>query len=396
MHPLHLELRRWHFPNRYFPLNSSFLEEAFVLFKQSHRLCLQLLMDKKHETRNTSSAASCSFGKEKMPLLSPPGKGHQPQTTSTSWPFASLLAQKVANSPGLQQDNLVCLAQSGLEMTGEDEAILPTPPPPSFPCLLWASQSLAAGYAPQSNQPFLLLTYECTDISKTAKHDQRFYGSSSGSGPSMGSNYPRVPPQDIFAVPWKRKGARKSSGDVPTFGKTSTHKTVTRGMVATLLNPSWSSPWSPPFSPILGSRGTGARKRAGPHPSLLPERRKKKKARMWPGRPSVGCQRKVSIKAMRGWASLWLTGGLSGADSRSAGCLPVSLTGACVPCAPSAGRAPARPSVPCPAPRDAPDNGNYLDLGLKQATASLEADGCRARAAGARWDGTGRSWGLLK
>lgn len=41
------------------------------------------------------------------------------------------------------------------------------------------------------------------------------------------------------------------------------------------------------------------------------------------GRPSMGCQRKVSIKAMRAWASLCLTGGLSRADSRSAGWLPL-------------------------------------------------------------------------
>lgn len=53
-----------------------------VLLKQSHSLCLQLLMDKKPEL--------CCFlfvwEREKMPSLSPPGKGHQPQTTSTSQP----------------------------------------------------------------------------------------------------------------------------------------------------------------------------------------------------------------------------------------------------------------------------------------------------------------------
>ena len=40
------------------------------------------------------------------------------------------------------------------------------------------------------------------------------------------------------------------------------------------------------------------------------------------GWPSVGCEGKVSIKAMRPSASPHLTAGLSGADSRSAGWLP--------------------------------------------------------------------------
>lgn len=82
MHPLHLELLRWDFPNRSFTLKSNLLEEALVLLKQSHSLCLQLLMDKKTEL--------CCFPSiwetEKLPLLSPPGKGHQPHTTSTPWP----------------------------------------------------------------------------------------------------------------------------------------------------------------------------------------------------------------------------------------------------------------------------------------------------------------------
>lgn len=46
------------------------------------------------------------------------------------------------------------------------------------------------------------------------------------------------------------------------------------------------------------------------------------KGRMRLGWPSVGCEGKVSIKAMRPSASPRLTAGLSGADSRSAGWLP--------------------------------------------------------------------------
>lgn len=76
------------------------------------------------------------------------------------------------------------------------------------------------------------------------------------------------------------------------FGKISTHKTVTRGMLAMLLNPSWSSPWSPHFSPSLGSRGMGARKRAGPHPSFLLERRRKMKAKDGAGTAESGMPEK--------------------------------------------------------------------------------------------------------
>lgn len=198
------------------------------------------------------------------------------------------------------------------------------------------------------------------------------------------------------------KGARKSSGDVQMFGKISMHKTITRGMLAMLLNPSWSSPWSPHFSPSLGSRGMGVRKRAGPHPSFLLGSRRKLKARMGLGRPRVGCQRKVSIKAMRASASLCLTARLSGADSRSTGWLPcLAHQSVLPPMHPQLPTSEAGPcghwqhrGVPCPAPRDAPNNGNYLDLGLKQATASLEADG--SRAVGAESEGTGRRWVLLK
>lgn len=128
MHPLHPELLRWHFPNRYFPLKSRFLEEAFVLFKQSQRLCLRLLMDKKHKLswflfiweREDAFAVPSKKGT--------PGPKHQHLMAICPAP-----GQTAANSPGLQQDTLICWARSASEMqTGEDEAILPAPPPPSF------------------------------------------------------------------------------------------------------------------------------------------------------------------------------------------------------------------------------------------------------------------------
>lgn len=125
MHPLHLELLRWHFPNRYLPPNSSFLEVAFVLFKQSHRPCLQLLMDSKKQ-----ELCCILLTWEREDAFAAPSR--KAQNSSTSWPSALLLALKVANSPGLQHNKLVCPAQPALEMTGEDEAILPAPPSPSF------------------------------------------------------------------------------------------------------------------------------------------------------------------------------------------------------------------------------------------------------------------------
>lgn len=75
MYSLHLELLTWDFPHRPLTLNN-LLEKTLVLLRPSHSLCLQLLMDKKPKL--------CWFPfileREKMPLLSLPGRGHQPQT----------------------------------------------------------------------------------------------------------------------------------------------------------------------------------------------------------------------------------------------------------------------------------------------------------------------------
>ena len=82
MHPSHLELLRWDFPNRSFTLKSNLLEEALALLRPSHGLRLQLLMDEK--------PMLCRFPftwmRKKTPLLAPPGKGHQPETTGTPRP----------------------------------------------------------------------------------------------------------------------------------------------------------------------------------------------------------------------------------------------------------------------------------------------------------------------
>lgn len=209
-----------------------------------------------------------------------------------------------------------------------------------------------------------------------------------------GQQLPKSAATRHFCIPMVKERSKEILRGCSNLREDQYARNGQRGTLATLLNSSWSSLWSAPFSPSLSSRGTGA----GPHPSFLPGRRRKTKARMGPGRPSVGCQGKVSIKAMRASASRCLTGGLSRADSRSAGCFPGWLTGACCPRHPrlptaEAGHRQPR-GVPRPAPRDALDHGNYLDLGLKQATASLGADG--SGAAGPGWDGTGRSWVLLK
>lgn len=161
-----------------------------------------------------------------------------------------------------------------------------------------------------------------------------------------------------------------------------------------LLNPAWSSPWSPHFPPALSPRLQ--RQGGGLDRTPLPLREEKEDERMRLGRSSMGCEGKVSIKAMRPSASLCLTAGLSGADSQSAGWLPrLAHRSALSPTHPrlQTGKAGARGhrqqrGVPSPAPRDAPNNGNYHDLGLKQVTASLEADG--SEEVGAGWDGRER------
>lgn len=90
-------------------------------------------------------------------------------------------------------------------------------------------------------------------------------------------------------------------------------------MPTVILNPAWSSPWSPHFSPSFGSRDA---KEDWTAPRFLLGRRRKMKGRMRLGWLSVGCEGKVSIKAMRPFASPRLTAGLSRADSWSAGWLP--------------------------------------------------------------------------
>lgn len=67
------------------------------------------------------------------------------------------------------------------------------------------------------------------------------------------------------------------------------------------------------------------------------------KGRMRLGWLSVGCEGKVSIKAMRPSASLRLTAGLSGADSRSAGWLPRLARRSTLPPLHTPGSKPARP-----------------------------------------------------
>lgn len=57
-------------------------------------------------------------------------------------------------------------------------------------------------------------------------------------------------------------------------------------------------------------------------PRFLPEQRKERRAGRSLGRPSVGREGKVSIKAMRPSTSPCLTARVSGADRQSAGCLP--------------------------------------------------------------------------
>lgn len=137
-------------------------------------------------------------------------------------------------------------------------------------------------------------------------------------------------------------------------------------------------------------QGHGGKEEGWTAHCFLTERRRKMKGRMRLGRPSVGCEGKVSIKAMRPSASPHLTAGLSGADSRSAGWLPcLARWSALPPTHPQlqtskarACRQRQRHSVPSPAPRDGPNNGNYHDLGLRVGHSQP----------GGRWQRSGWGW----
>lgn len=110
------------------------------------------------------------------------------------------------------------------------------------------------------------------------------------------------------------------------------------------------------------------------------------------GWPSMGHQRKVSIKAMRAWASRCLTGGLSRADSRLPLLAHRSVLPLLPPCTP--GSQPARPgcvgtgssllSLALP-PEMLPITGIISIWGLSRPRAALEADG--SAAVGAGWVG---------
>lgn len=99
----------------------------------------------------------------------------------------------------------------------------------------------------------------------------------------MGSNYPRVPPQDIFTMPWKRKGGKEILRGCSNLWEVQHAQNChARDAEPILVLP------SPPFSPSHGSRGRGARKRAGPHPSFLPGEEKEDESRAVAGMAERG------------------------------------------------------------------------------------------------------------
>lgn len=102
MYPLHFELLRWHFPSRYLPLTSNFLEEAFVLFKQCHRLCLQLLTNMR-EREDAFAVPS----REGTPA---PNHDHLMAICPTPGPECGQLSWPSAGQPGV----------SGTICTGDD------------------------------------------------------------------------------------------------------------------------------------------------------------------------------------------------------------------------------------------------------------------------------------
>lgn len=133
-------------------------------------------------------------------------------------------------------------------------------------------------------------------------------------------------------------------------------RTVTQGMPSVILNSAWSSPWSSHFSPSFGSRGA---KEGWTTPPFLLGRRRKMKGRMRLGWLSVGCEGKVSIKAMRPFASPRLTARLSGADSWSAGWLP---------------RLAHRSTIPLYAPASKPARPGHTNTGSSMVSLPLPPD----------------------
>lgn len=114
------------------------------------------------------------------------------------------------------------------------------------------------------------------------------------------------------------------------------------------------------------------------------------KGRMRLGRPSVGCEGKVSIKAMRPSASPHLTAGLSRADSRSAGWLPCLARRSALPSPHTPSSKPARLGhadtisvvVSLPLTPEILITGIIMIWGLEQVPASPEADGSEPVGAG--------------